>query len=114
MRLARHADTPIRPSADTFLPRPGGTRDSSPAIYRRVGQEYDLRPGGTLEVGSWLRHGEEGKAGLIPYAHTVNFSLRRILKFDPGIWQSANRPEILRLPVHRADDGTMSFGVSNS
>jgi hypothetical protein len=30
--------------------RPGGTRDSSPAIYRRVGVHRDLRPGGTLEV----------------------------------------------------------------
>jgi hypothetical protein len=49
--------------------RPGGTRDSSPAIYRRVGHKYDLRPGGTLEVGPGLLHGEEGKAGRIPYAN---------------------------------------------
>jgi hypothetical protein len=26
----------------------GGTRDRSPAIYRRIGHPYDLRPGGTL------------------------------------------------------------------
>src|ERR1700722_7559774 len=32
--------------------RPGGTRDSSPAIYRRVNHKYDLRPGGTPEGGS--------------------------------------------------------------
>jgi hypothetical protein len=50
-----------------FSLRPGGTRDSSPAIYRRVGHKYDLRPGGTLEVGSGLLHGEEGKARRIPY-----------------------------------------------
>ena len=37
-----------------FLLCPGGTRDSSPAIYCRVGHKYDLRPGGTLEVGSGL------------------------------------------------------------
>ena len=33
-----------------FSLRPGGTRDSSPAIYRRVAHKYDLRPGGTLEA----------------------------------------------------------------
>ena len=29
--------------------RPGGTYDSSPAIYRRVRDHMDLRPGGTPE-----------------------------------------------------------------
>jgi hypothetical protein len=49
--------------------RPGGTRDSSPAIYRRVGHKDDLRPGGTLEQGPGLLHGEEGKTGRLPYAN---------------------------------------------
>jgi len=46
-----------------FSLRPGGTRDSSPAIYRRVGHKYDLRPGGTLEVGSGPPGETDGRMG---------------------------------------------------
>jgi hypothetical protein len=71
-RRSLHATQALRVSGvwtfgSRFSLRPGGTRDSSPAIYRRVGHKYDLRPGGTLEVGSGLLHGEEGKARRIPY-----------------------------------------------
>jgi hypothetical protein len=53
MRFAMNPDIKHHKNWDRYGLRPGGTFDSSPAIYRRVNYKNGPRPGGTFE--SWPR-----------------------------------------------------------